>query len=49
MTQQDLESTALFVIYVQQECMYQGVDVATTYLDFVSKLNITMQALVDNV
>ena len=29
--------------------MYQGVDVTTTYHAFVSKLDINMQTLLDNV
>ena len=49
MMQQALESTALFVIHMEQECMYQGVDVTTTYHAFVSKLDINMQALLYNV
>ena len=48
-TQQASESTALFVIYVEQECIYQGVDVATTYHALVTKLDINMQAPLDNV
>ena len=47
--QQALESTASFVISMEQERMYLGVDVATTYHAFMSKLDINMQALLDNV
>ena len=42
MMQQALESTASFVICVEQKRMWQGVDVATTYHAFVSKLDINM-------
>ena len=49
MTQQASESTVLFVTHMEQERMYQGLDVATTYHAFVSKLDINIQALLDNV
>ena len=49
MMQQTLESTALFVICMEQERMYLGVDVATAYHAFMSKLDINMQAVLDNV
>ena len=49
MTQQALESTASFVIYMEQKHMHQRVDVNTTYYDFVSSLNINMRSLLDNV
>ena len=49
MMQQALERTVSFVTYVKQECIYQGIDVTTTYHAFVIKLDINMQALLDNV
>ena len=49
MTQQALESTVSFVTHMEQEHMYQGLDIATTYHAFVSKLDINMRALLDNV
>ena len=47
--QQASESTASFVICIEQERMCQGVDIATTYHAFMSKLDINMWALLDNV
>ena len=47
--QQALENTLSFVICIEQERMYQGVDVTTTYHAFVSKLDINMQDLLVNV
>ena len=49
MMQQTLESTASFMICVKQECTYQGVDATTTYHALISKLDINMRALLDNV
>ena len=46
---QALESTASFMICMEQEYIYHGVDVTTTYHSFVSKFDIHMQALLDNV
>ena len=37
------------MIHMEQEYMYQRVDVTTTYHAFVSKLDINMQALLDNI
>ena len=34
---------------MEEERIYQGVDVATTFHAFVSKLNNNMQTLLDNV
>ena len=47
--QQVSESTASFMICIEQEYIYQGLDITTTYYAFLSKLDITMQALLDNV
>ena len=47
--QRALESTAPFMICMEQEHMYQGVDITTTYYAFVSKLDINIRALLDNV
>ena len=47
--QQASESTALFVICMEQEHMCLVVDIATTYHAFVSKLDINILALLDNV
>ena len=47
--QQASESTASFFIHMEQEHICQGVDVATTYHAFMSKLDIKMRALLDNV
>ena len=47
--QQALDSIASFVICIEQECICLGVDVATTYHAFVSKLDINMRDLLDNV
>ena len=47
--QQASESTALFVMHMEQERMCLGVDVATIYHAFVSNLDINMQALLDNI
>ena len=47
--QQALESTAPFMICMEQEHMYQGVDITTTYHAFVSKLDINMRALLDSI
>ena len=49
MMQQALESTVSFVVHVEQECIYQGVDIATTYHALVSKSDINMWSLLDNV
>ena len=49
MTQQALESTASFMIYMEQEHIHQGVDVTTIYHAFVIRLDINMQCLLDNV
>ena len=49
MMQQASESTVLFMICMEQKCMYQGVDVTTTYHAFLIKLDINMRALLDNV
>ena len=49
MKYQALESTASFVICMKQEHISQGVDIATTYHAFVRKLDINIQALLDNV
>ena len=49
MIKQALESTALFIICIEQKRMCLGVGIATTYYAFVSKLDINMQALIDNV
>ena len=49
MMQQTSESTASFVIPIEQKRMYQGVDVISIYHAFVSKLDNNMQALLDNV
>ena len=42
LTQQALESTVSFVICMEQESICLGIDVATTYHAFVSKLDINM-------
>ena len=49
MKQQALESTASFMIYVEQKCINKGVDITTTYHAFMSKLEINMRALLDNI
>ena len=47
--QQASESIASFVIHMEQEQMHQGVDVTTTHHPFLSRLDINMQSLLDNV
>ena len=37
------------MIHIEQEYMCHRLDVTTTYYPFVSKLDINMQALLDNV
>ena len=44
-----MEITASFMICMEQEHMCQGVDIATIYHAFMSKLDINMQTLLDNI
>ena len=40
---------ASLIIRMEQEHMYQGVDISTTYHAFVSRLDINIWSLLDNV
>ena len=46
--QQALESIASCVICMEQEHMYQGLDITTTYHSFVSRLDIYMRFLLND-
>ena len=49
MMQLALENTAPFVICVVQEYMHQGVGISTIYHAFVSRIDVNMQSLLDNI
>ena len=49
MMQQASESTASFIIHMEQEYIYKGLGVTTTYYAFVSRLDNNIPSLLDNI